>query len=141
MAVEILKGKAYSCLILRLSKGKEIAKFENKENYLFNISKVDQIFNYLLKDQQIRLLDEYGIHLLEKWKNRKYCKWHYSYNHLMVNHVVFKNSIQKALKDRRFKLVDKKVVKMTIVINPFLNIASNMISMSSLTFLSLKWWK
>ena len=52
----------------------------------------------------------------------------------MVNCVVFRNVIQKALKDGRFKLLNKGVVKMIIDTDPFPNIARNMILASSLTF-------
>ena len=41
MAVEILKRRSYSCLTLRLLKGKEVARLESTEEYLFNISRVD----------------------------------------------------------------------------------------------------
>ena len=41
MAVEILKGRLYSCLALRPSKGKEATRFENKVEYLFDISKAN----------------------------------------------------------------------------------------------------
>ena len=42
---------SYTCPALRPLKGKEVARLENKNEYMFDISKADQIFNYLLKDQ------------------------------------------------------------------------------------------
>ena len=41
MVDEILKRRPYLCPTLRLLKGKEVARSESKEKYLFNISKVD----------------------------------------------------------------------------------------------------
>ena len=67
-------------------------------------------------------------------KNRKYYKCHHSYNHATVNYMVFKNAIQKALKDRRFNLADKEAVEMIVDTNPFLNITTNMILATNLTF-------
>ena len=93
MGTKIVRGKLYSCLALRLSKGKEITKYESKENYLFDVSKAYQIFDYLLKDQQIRQPNKHKIPLPKELKNRKYCKWHHSYSHAMVNCVVFRNVI------------------------------------------------
>lgn len=52
MATELIKEKPYSCPALQPFKGKEV---EGKKPYLFNIFKVEQIFDYLVKDQQIRL--------------------------------------------------------------------------------------
>ena len=50
MAVEFVQGKPYICPTLTLSKGKEVAKPEKKA-YLFDISKANQIFDYLVKDK------------------------------------------------------------------------------------------
>ena len=50
MAIETLKGRPYSCLALRLLKGKEATRLESKEQYLFDISKANQIFDHLLRD-------------------------------------------------------------------------------------------
>ena len=50
MATKIPRGKPYLCLALRPSNGKEMRKLESKKEYLFDISKVNQIFGYLLKD-------------------------------------------------------------------------------------------
>ena len=41
MAVEILKGRPHTCPVLRPLKAKKVARIENKEVYMFNISKVD----------------------------------------------------------------------------------------------------
>ena len=50
MAVKFVQGKPYICPTLTLSKGKEVAKPEKKA-YLFDISKANQIFDYLVKDK------------------------------------------------------------------------------------------
>lgn len=87
MAAEIIKGKMYSCLDLKSSKGKEEDKSNNKTEYSFDFSKEDQIFNYLLKDKQIRLVDSHKIPPPEELKGKKYWKWHSSYNHAWHIHL------------------------------------------------------
>ena len=134
MAAKILISRPYSCLVLRLSKRKEVARSKSKEEYLFDISKVDQIFNHLLKDQHIKILDRYKIPSPEKLKNKKYCKWHHSFNHTTINYVVFRNAIQKVLKEGRFKLANHGLIKMIVDIDPFPSIATNMISTLNYNF-------
>ena len=105
MVAEIVKGKPYSCPALKPSKGKEVVCLENKEEFSFDISKANQIFDYLLKDQQIKLSHGHRILSLEQLKNKRYCKWHNSFSHATINCVVFRNAIQKVIKEGRFKLV------------------------------------
>ena len=50
MATEFVYGKPYIIPALTPSKGKEVAK-PDKEAYLFDISKADQIFDYLMKNK------------------------------------------------------------------------------------------
>ena len=71
VAAEILKRKTYTCPAPRPLEGKEVTE---KEKFLFDISKADQIFNYLLKDKQIRLPKGHRIPSAEELKNKKYCK-------------------------------------------------------------------
>ena len=51
MVVELLGGKPYTCPTLTPVKGKEKIKTKEKEVHLFNISKADQIFDFLVKDK------------------------------------------------------------------------------------------
>ena len=134
VTAKILKGRPYTYPALRPLKGKEIAKLESKEEYLFDISKVDQIFDHLIKDQQIKLPEGHKIPFSKELNNKKYYKWHHSYSHATVNCVVFENVIQKALKERRFKIVDRGMTEMTIDTDLFPNATTNMISTSGLNF-------
>ena len=108
MVVKLLGHKLYTCPGPTLAKGKEAIETEEKEVYLFDISKVDQIFDFLVKDKQIKLLEGHKLPLRDQIQNMKYCKQHNSYSHYMNNCTVFHNVIQKVLKEGRFKLVDKK---------------------------------
>ena len=60
MAAEFLQGNPYTCPTLMPSRGKEVAKLD-KEAYLFDISKANQMFNFLVKDKQIKLLEGHKI--------------------------------------------------------------------------------
>lgn len=50
ITAEFVQGNPYTCPALTPSKGKEVAK-SDKEIYLFDISKADQIFYYLVLDK------------------------------------------------------------------------------------------
>ena len=67
MAAEFVHGKPYTYLVLTSSKVKEVAKL-NKEVCLFDISKVDQIFDCLMKDKQIKLPKGHKILLADEIK-------------------------------------------------------------------------
>ncbi|KAG4958852.1 hypothetical protein JHK82_035558 [Glycine max] len=81
MVTKIIKVKPFSCLALKATKAKNPNTTGYKFEYAFEISKADQIFYYLLKDQQIQLMDGHKIPSSEKIKDKKYCRWHNSYNH------------------------------------------------------------
>lgn len=106
---EIVKGKVYSFPVLRPTKGKENS--EGKTAYSFDISKAYQIFNSLLKDKKIQLIDCNTIPPPEEQKGKKYCKWHNSCNHATSNCIVIRKAIQKAIKEGRFITVDKAYQK------------------------------
>lgn len=96
------------------------------------MSKADKIFvDHLLKDKQFWLLYGHKLPPHEELTGKKYYKWHNSFNHATSNCIVFKKIIHKAIKERRFKLVDKGIVEMTVDSDPFLVIEMNMVSFSS----------
>lgn len=85
---------------------------------------------YLLKDQQIRLMDGHKIPSADEIQDKKYCKWHNSYSHNASNCLVFQQAIQKALKEGRIKLANKSISKMIVDIDLFPSIDNIMISCS-----------
>ena len=88
LAVEFVHSKPYTCPALTPSKGKEMAK-PNKEAYLFNILKVDKIFDCLVKDKKIKLPEGHKIPLTKEIKGKKYCKWHHFLTHTTINYTMF----------------------------------------------------
>ena len=79
----------------------------NREAYLFNISKADQIFDCLMKDKQIKLPEGHKIPPANEIKGKKYCKWLHSLTHIANNCTVFRNPIERALKEKRLTLSEK----------------------------------
>ena len=128
MAVKLLGGKPYTRPTLILAKGKEKVKTKEKEAYMFDILKADQIFDFLVKDKQIKLLEGHKLPPTDQIQNLKCCKWHNSYSHYTNNYIIFHNVIQKVLKEGMFKLADKKGADMTIDTNPFPATTINMVS-------------
>ena len=114
MATKFVHGKPYTWPALTLSNGKEVAKPKN-EAYLFDISKVDQIFDCFMKDKQTKLPEGHKIPPTDEIKGKKYCKWHHSWTHMINNCTVFRNAIQKALKEGRLKLAKKEDMTMVSV--------------------------
>ena len=99
MAIELLRGKTYTCPAFTPVNGKEKVKTEEKEVYLFDIIKADQIFDFLVKDKHIKLPEGHKLPPTDQIQNLKYCKWHNSYSHYMNNCTVFHNIIQKGSKE------------------------------------------
>ena len=106
------------CASVKPIKGKEIANTSNK-SYSFDITKVDQIFNVLLKDKQIILTKGKKMPSVEEIKNQKFCKYHQIVGHLTNNCVCFGDLIQKAIKEGRLKFEEKPQSTMTVDVNPF----------------------
>ena len=71
MVAGLLRGKPYTCQALRPVKSKEV---ESLEEYVFDISRADQIFDALLKDEQLKLSNGDNIPLGNELKGKNYCK-------------------------------------------------------------------
>ena len=87
MATEFIHGKPYTHPALTPSKGKEVTKLD-EEAYLFDISKVNQLFDYLIKDKQIKLSENHKIPPTDEIKGKKYCKWHHFWTHTTNNYII-----------------------------------------------------
>ena len=126
MATKFVHGKPYTRPTLTPSKVEKVAK-PKKEAYLFDISKANQIFDCLVKDNQIKLLEGHKIPPANEIKGKKYSKWHHSWTHTTNNCTVFRNSVQKPLKEGKLKLAKKG--DMTVDTNLF-GLSINMVLVS-----------
>ena len=93
IAAKLLGGKLHTYPTLTSAKGKEKIKIEEKEVYLFDILKPNQIFNFLVKEKQIKLPKGHKLPQMDQIQNMMYYKWHNSYSHYTNNYIVFCNVI------------------------------------------------
>lgn len=93
------------------------------KDYSFDITKAEKIFDHLLKDGQLKLPKGHVIPSADEKKGRKFCKWHHSGSHTTNNCVVFRNKLQKAISDGRFKFPERG--KMKVDEDPFLKMGIN----------------
>jgi hypothetical protein len=47
----------------------------------FDVSKVEHIFDLLLKEKQLKLLEGCKFPTTQELQGRSYCKWHHSFTH------------------------------------------------------------
>lgn len=67
---EIVKRKSYTCRTSRSAKGKNTHPSEDCTEYAFDTTKVGQIFDHMLKDKHIWLLDAHVIPPTRRLKAR-----------------------------------------------------------------------
>jgi len=73
------------------------------------------------------------IPLTKEIKGNKYCKWHISYNYSTVSYIIIRRTIQKEIKEGRFKLADTGVSEISIYINPFPTMEMTIVLFSKLS--------
>jgi len=54
--------------------------FERGRTYSFDVNKMEQNFDLLLKDKQVTFSERHVAPSLEKLADRPYCKWHNSFS-------------------------------------------------------------
>lgn len=91
----------------------------SRGQYLFDVSKADQIFDYLLKDKKIKLPFDHKILPIEERKNKKYYKWYNSWTHNTNFCITFSNTIQCAISNGRFEFPEEKRPTQQVDSNPF----------------------
>ena len=47
----------------------------------FDEAKAEQIFDLLLKERQLKLLENHKLPMTQELQGRLYCKWHHSFTH------------------------------------------------------------
>jgi hypothetical protein len=63
----------------------------------FDVSKVEQIFDLLLKEKQLKFLEGYKPPTAQELKGKSYCKWHDSFTHSTSNCKELRRHIQSAI--------------------------------------------
>jgi hypothetical protein len=70
----------------------------------FDVSKVEQIFDLLLKEKQLKFPEGYKPPTAQELKGRSYCKWHDSFTHGTSNCKELRRQIQSAIEQGRLIL-------------------------------------
>jgi hypothetical protein len=70
----------------------------------FDVSKVEQIFDMLLKEKQLKFPEGYKPPTAQELKGRSYCKWHDSFTHSTSDCKELRRQIQSAIKQGRLIL-------------------------------------
>jgi hypothetical protein len=70
----------------------------------FESSKVEQIFDLLLKEKQLKLPEGYKPPTAQELKGRSYCKWHDSFTHNTSDCKELRRQIQSAIEQGRLIL-------------------------------------
>ena len=70
----------------------------------FDISKVEQIFDLLLKEKQLKLPENHKLPTAQELQGRLYCKWHHSFTHTTSECKELRRQIQLAIEQGRLIL-------------------------------------
>jgi hypothetical protein len=70
----------------------------------FNVSKVEQIFDLLLKEKQLKLPKGCKFPTAQELQGRSYCKWHHSLTHNTSDYKELHRQIQLAIEQGRLIL-------------------------------------
>ena len=86
---------------------------------LFRSSKVNEIFNQLMKEGLIKLPNGVTLPSYEESKGKSYCKWHNTWSHSTNNCLAFFDRIQDQIKRGKLKFPNKNDKAMGIDNDPF----------------------
>jgi hypothetical protein len=70
----------------------------------FDVSKVEQIFDLLLKKKQLKLPESCKFPTAQELQGRSYCKWRHSFTHNTSNCKELRRQIQSAIEQGRLIL-------------------------------------
>jgi hypothetical protein len=85
----------------------------------FDVSKVEQIFDLLLKEKQLKFPKGCKISTAQELQGRSYCKWHNSFTHSTGDCKELRRQIQLAIEQGRLILGQ---YAMKVDTQPFLNV-------------------
>jgi hypothetical protein len=63
----------------------------------FDESMVEQIFDLLLREKQLKLPEGYKFPIAQELQGRSYCKWHHLFTHTTNDYKELRQQIQSAI--------------------------------------------
>jgi hypothetical protein len=88
------KSDPFVCLALKPTTQKNQLK---KSKYSFDFTFCDHVFDILLENNFIRIVDHNALPSIQNIEELTYCKWHNSYDHNTCNCNMFRHVIQSAI--------------------------------------------
>jgi hypothetical protein len=85
----------------------------------FDKSKVEQIFDLLLREKQLKLPEGHKFPIAQELQGRPYCKWHHLFTHTTNEYKELRRQIQSAIEQGRLIL---RQFTMKVDTRPFLGI-------------------
>src|SRR6185312_16209506 len=70
----------------------------------FEVTKVEQIFDLLLKEKHLKLPENHKLPTAQELEGRLYCKWHHSFTHATSECKELRHQIQLAIEQGRLIL-------------------------------------
>jgi hypothetical protein len=86
----------------------------------FDMSKVEQIFDLLLKELQLKLPKGYKLPIAQELQGRSYCKWHHSFTHNTSDCKEFHQQIQSDIEQGRL-ILGQNAMKVNTQLFPSVN--------------------
>jgi hypothetical protein len=74
------------------------------KDFNFNESKVEQIFDLLLREKQLKLPERHKFPTAQELQGRPYCKWHHLFTHNTNDCKELRRQIQSAIEQGRLIL-------------------------------------
>ena len=85
------KFDPFVCLALKPTPQKNRLK---KSKYTFDFTFCDHVFDILLKNNFIKIIDQHALPSIQNLEELTYCKWHNSFDHNISNCNTFRRVIQ-----------------------------------------------
>jgi hypothetical protein len=98
-----VKSNPFVCLALKPTPRKNRLK---KSKYTFDFTFYDHVFDILLKNNFIRIINHNALPSIQNLEELTYCKWHNSFDHNTSNCNVFRRVIQSAIDNGRLKFFE-----------------------------------
>ncbi|GKV50945.1 hypothetical protein SLEP1_g57622, partial [Rubroshorea leprosula] len=96
--------------------------YESGRQYTFDVTKANEIFDYLKKSGHIKLPQGHRLPMVAEIASKDYCKFHNSWKHSTNDCVIFRNVLQDKIDKGLLRFPEKPKEAMGVDDNPFPNV-------------------